>query len=576
MDLLSMFAAILIMSIAGTLLGVFTGMFPGIHVNNIAFIMATAQIPLIAAIDTIFRSLQPTAADLVLLLSAAVISAVITHTFVNFIPSVFLGAPEGETALSVLPGHRMLLAGRGNEAVSLSARGSMAAVVICIIALPVLRWFMGDPVNAYERMRPILPLLLLTIAVIMIITERGALAIPRSLKIKGIVLTANSVIPMREGHPPPPKGLKLVLPENIMDHPGEEVLVAGVVRSITRDSLTLERMQDVKIVVPGEMKNKISTQDRVWIAGCVGIAVDLKPNWKKGLWAAGIFIVSGIFGLILLSDQGLTTHLHPPIIQAKTIPGMQLLFPLFTGLFGLPTMLLSLTSKSGIPPQDQDARIQLRRKDQARSILTGTASGAIVGWYPGVTSAQASVLAVLFTDTRSDFSRDMDPLNRTRRFILTISAINTANAIFNIIALFTLLKARSGALRAVHGILATTMEPWNNLCEPPTAMVLLVVAVCISAVMSYFITMRIGRFFARAFNRIPYRKLVFTIILILVVMVSVFGGIPGLVVAGIATCLGLVPPLIGIRRVHLMGCILLPVILTLGGIDIASFVPGIW
>jgi TctA family transporter len=46
----------------------------------------------------------------------------------------------------------------------------------------------------------------------------------------------------------------------------------------------------------------------------------------------------------------------------------------------------------------------------------------------------------------------------------------------------------------------------------------------------------------------------------LVAMLLLFSGPAGLAVCGVAALLGSVPPLSGVRRVHLMGAILLPVI----------------
>ena len=48
-----------------------------------------------------------------LLLAMTIVAMSIAHTFLDFIPSTFLGAPECETALSVLPAQGMLLEGSG-------------------------------------------------------------------------------------------------------------------------------------------------------------------------------------------------------------------------------------------------------------------------------------------------------------------------------------------------------------------------------------------------------------------------------------------------------------------------------
>ena len=62
----------------------------------------------------------------------------LTHTFLDTIPSVFLGAPESDTALSVLPGHRLLLKGRGFEAVMLTVLGSLGSLILAIVLVPIV------------------------------------------------------------------------------------------------------------------------------------------------------------------------------------------------------------------------------------------------------------------------------------------------------------------------------------------------------------------------------------------------------------------------------------------------------
>ena len=67
-----------------------------------------------------------------------IISMSVTHTFLDFIPGVFLGAPESETALSVLPGHKMLLQGKAYEAVKLTVIGSLFALMLSAMLVPFL------------------------------------------------------------------------------------------------------------------------------------------------------------------------------------------------------------------------------------------------------------------------------------------------------------------------------------------------------------------------------------------------------------------------------------------------------
>src|SRR5665648_424560 len=110
--------------IVGFILGIISGLFPGIHTNNFALLL------LALAPDAIEMGILPIHIAIIILANS------ITHTFLDIIPSIYLGAPDADTALTVLPGHRMLLEGRGPEAVRLSALGSAGAIAasgICLL-----------------------------------------------------------------------------------------------------------------------------------------------------------------------------------------------------------------------------------------------------------------------------------------------------------------------------------------------------------------------------------------------------------------------------------------------------------
>lgn len=115
-----MFTQILIAILLGILAGCFTGLVPGIHVNLVAVILLSLSGKLlgVATIESI---------------SCFIIAMSITHSFISTIPSIFLGAPEPSSALSVLPGHRMLLEGKGLEAVKLTVIGSLFGLMISFL-----------------------------------------------------------------------------------------------------------------------------------------------------------------------------------------------------------------------------------------------------------------------------------------------------------------------------------------------------------------------------------------------------------------------------------------------------------
>src|SRR3989338_7353088 len=119
--LLEIFLAILI----GIIFGVIAGLLPGIHPNLVSIFLFSISLFLL-------QYFSP------LTLALFIVAVTITNTFVDSTPSIFLGAPEGGTELSVLPGHRLLLQGRGYEAVSLTVIGSLLAVLILTFLTPLI------------------------------------------------------------------------------------------------------------------------------------------------------------------------------------------------------------------------------------------------------------------------------------------------------------------------------------------------------------------------------------------------------------------------------------------------------
>ena len=76
----------------GILAGIFTGLFPGIHVNLVSVF-------LISISPSLLKYTSPIS------LAIFIVSMSITHSFLDFIPSIFLGAPDEDSFLSILPGH---------------------------------------------------------------------------------------------------------------------------------------------------------------------------------------------------------------------------------------------------------------------------------------------------------------------------------------------------------------------------------------------------------------------------------------------------------------------------------------
>lgn len=107
----------------GVLCGTLSGLTPGLHANNFALLMA-AVAPKVPGPPT--------------LVGAAMLAAGVTHTFLDVVPALALGVPDAAMAAVALPGHRLVLEGKGREALRLSALGSVLAVLFAVpLAIPM-------------------------------------------------------------------------------------------------------------------------------------------------------------------------------------------------------------------------------------------------------------------------------------------------------------------------------------------------------------------------------------------------------------------------------------------------------
>jgi putative membrane protein len=437
---------IVVFCVLGVLLGIVTGLLPGLHVNNVALIMLSTASTIVGVCNPLF-AYGISEQFILILIAGFMISVSISHSFHDTIPTTFIGAPEEETALSVLPAHNLLLKGDGYKAVALAALGSFGAILVCLAFLYPLRLIIGPPLSLYTTIRESMVWLLLAIVALMITTEKT----------------------------------------------------------------------------------------RITDLGNTGRL----PSILGMLFAAFVFVLSGIFGLLIFDF-----HLTSPIGLPAPV-----LFPALAGLFGVPTLLNSLSTKPVIPEQKVEPLVQNRieKKSSLVSILTGSIAGIFVSIIPGLTTATGTVLAMTARQKSSQ-----------EQTIVTLSAVNTAATFSVTVMLFVILRARSGVTLAVRDLIA--IEPWESFVMP-VGLIYLLMFLILSGTLSYFLTLYLGKFFAKKFHLIPYQMLVVFTLIFVFILVVLFTGILGLVILLAATSIGFLPICWGVRRSHCMGILLIPIIL---------------
>ncbi|WP_132057521.1 tripartite tricarboxylate transporter permease [Halorussus amylolyticus] len=139
--------------LGGVALGTASGLTPGLHVNNLALLLA---------------SVAPAVPGPPRLVGAAMLAAGVVHSFLDAVPALALGVPDPAMAVSALPGHRLVIAGRGREAIRLSALGSGLAVAFAVpLAVPVTHAM----TTAYPTVRAHLPIVLGAVTAFLLLTE---------------------------------------------------------------------------------------------------------------------------------------------------------------------------------------------------------------------------------------------------------------------------------------------------------------------------------------------------------------------------------------------------------------------
>jgi putative membrane protein len=257
------------------------------------------------------------------------------------------------------------------------------------------------------------------------------------------------------------------------------------------------------------------------------------------LFAIFIFFLSGIFGIIIFE-----VPVNSPIGLSSPV-----LFPALAGLFGTPTLITSLMTKPVIPKQ-KITNLTLDKKTKnssSMSIITGSLGGILVSIIPGITSATGTVIAM---NARGESSK--------RQTIITLSAVNTACAFFVVAVMFIILKSRSGATLAVMELIS--ISEWSEILMPSNLSYLLI-SLLFGGTLSYFLTLKVGKIFAKKFANVPYALIVKLTISLVGILVFLFTGIFGIIILVISTFIGLLPVEWGVRRSHCMGVLLIPIIL---------------
>lgn len=264
-----------------------------------------------------------------------------------------------------------------------------------------------------------------------------------------------------------------------------------------------------------------------------------------------VFAASGVLGLVVLDTNYFACDI--PGCQSPFVPKSSLLLPLFAGLFGLPTLLLSIGLRPARDPGLAFA-CKIRSSGRAGGTLLSLVGGVLVGWIPGLTSGSSATLCSSLLRRPSEEAHDVEG---STRFIWLYSAISTAGAVLSVGALFTILRSRSGVMDAIARFISP--EPVGGSLPDLLAPAAILLSMVLSALVSYAAMASMRDRLRRVGRALCSRRLSACAVVFICALVVALTGLRGMFLLATACTLGVMPPLVGVRRIHLMGCLLVPI-----------------
>ena len=227
------------------------------------------------------------------------------------------------------------------------------------------------------------------------------------------------------------------------------------------------------------------TKPYTWIillSASVYLTYALTNSKRDFAWSLLLFLLSGILGWA--------------IFQTPISSGVSLMC-IFSGLFGISTILFSLNDNSTIPHQNSFYELNIDF-NKFKSIFAGGITGAILGFLPGFGPAQGTVIAQAASGT-DDNSED-DTVN----FLLATSGLNISDCLFSLMAIYIIGNPRSG-IAVYMSYLISDMSISH--------LMIFIFASLIAVSISLILCLKLGDSFSKLMGGVDYRKLSIAVII---------------------------------------------------------------
>jgi putative membrane protein len=249
------------------------------------------------------------------------------------------------------------------------------------------------------------------------------------------------------------------------------------------------------------------------------------------------FLLSGLLGFALMYRSLVPTEIS-----------FQNLLPAFVGLFAIPWVLLNIVAQVEIPKQHIAKSIDVTPALIARGVFAGTLGGGFAAFFPVVTGGIGGFLAGHATAQRDD-----------RLFIISQGASKIVYYVGGFMLFFV---PGLGMTRGGMAWMLSTIYTAGTPRVYYTAMA----AVALAGVAAFLLLFPLTRLVIKLLERVNYQIISAATLVILLALVAALTGWGGLLVALVATGIGLIPVVWGSRRMNCMGVLLLPIVLNMAGV----------
>jgi len=249
------------------------------------------------------------------------------------------------------------------------------------------------------------------------------------------------------------------------------------------------------------------------------------------------FALSGLLGMVLF-------YRSPIAVESAFVN----LMPAFVGLFAAPGLLQVLVFGTRPPRQQVSPWREVEPRLLLRGSLTGLSGGLFASILPVVSGGIGGLLAGHAT-----------ALWNERLFMISLGASKVAYYVGSLLLLFVpgLTLTRGGMAWMISSIYVP--YGWRTYW-------LAVAAVALCGALAFVVLVAMARFAARLANAWSPQWLAGGALGLVTALTMALTGWGGLLVMGVATTIGLIPVLVGGRRINGLGVLLVPITLNVIGV----------